>query len=201
MVKNTRLRWLLLFLTASLLTLFPLSLNAENACPHKDSPSLDAVVPLKEAMGQKDFDKAMASNRYRYVGSSKCRLCHREFFLGRKKDPHDFAFDLLVKIGEDKNPKCLGCHTTGHGVKEGFVSVKETPRLANVQCEGCHGPGNIHMKYGKDKRPVGFLAGTDRPDRLKKMCKTCHTNRWDNGLHIFEAEYKAYKNADPNCAE
>ena len=152
-------------------------------------------------MGKAEFDKAMNSGRYRYVGSSKCRLCHRNFFVGRKSDVHDFAMDSLVKRGEENNPKCLTCHSTGFGVKTGFVNLKKTPRLANVQCEGCHGPGNVHLRYGKDKKPGGFLAGQDNPERLKKMCKTCHTQRWEGNIHNFEAEYNGYRSAVPEHAK
>lgn len=174
------------------------SATAKDSCLHDGADAAVPPVPLKEAMGEEAFNKAMASGKFRYVGNSKCRLCHRAFFIGRKKDPHDFAMDLLVKRGEENNPKCLACHTTGYGVDSGFVNMKETPRLANVQCEGCHGPGNIHMKYGKDKKPGGLLAGIDRPERIEKMCKTCHTQRWSGGkVHDFSREYDSYRFAQP----
>ncbi|MDX1296564.1 MAG: multiheme c-type cytochrome, partial [Sulfurimonadaceae bacterium] len=107
------------------------------------------------------------------------------------------SMDLLVKHGQENNKQCLPCHTTGFGVKGGFESIERTPRLANVQCEGCHGPGNVHIKYGKAKKPGGLLAGIDNPDRLEKMCKTCHTQRWDDGKHDFHKEYKAYQSPLP----
>ncbi len=156
------------------------------------------VNPLKEALGESEYNKAMRSGKYYYVGNTKCRLCHRKFFLGRKKDPHDYAMKYL-KGGYEDNPKCLPCHSTGYGVPNGFVSKKETPRLANVQCEGCHGPGNRHIKIArKTKKGGGFLAGADRPDVLKKMCKSCHTERWNRSYKDFHAAYSKYKNADPN---
>ncbi len=159
----------------------------------------DEKIPLKEALGDASFKMAMNSGRYEYVGNTKCRLCHRKFFLGRKNDPHDFAMDSLRKEGHENNPRCLSCHATGFGVPTGFVSMKETPRLANVQCEGCHGPGNLHVKNSKVKKGGGgFLAGVNRPDRIKKMCKSCHTERWDRAYHDFNSAYDKYRNADPN---
>ncbi len=156
------------------------------------------IIPLKQALGESEYKKAIRSGKYYYVGNTKCRLCHRKFFLGRKKDPHDYAMKDL-KGGYEDNPKCLPCHSTGYGVPNGFVSKKETPRLANVQCEGCHGPGNRHIKIArKTKKGGGFLAGTDRPHILKKMCKSCHTERWNRSYKDFHAAYKKYKNADPN---
>ncbi|WP_456402726.1 multiheme c-type cytochrome [Hydrogenimonas sp.] len=156
-------------------------------------------IPLKYALGEKAFDKAMRSGKYYYVGNTKCRLCHRKFFLGRKKDPHDYAMKSLKEGGYDDNPKCLPCHSTGYGVPNGFKSMKETPRLANVQCEGCHGPGNRHVKIArKTKKGGGFLAGADNPKVLERMCKSCHTERWNRSYTDFHTAYKKYKNADPN---
>ncbi len=157
------------------------------------------VNPLKQALGEKAYNKAIRSGKYYYVGNTKCRLCHRKFFLGRKKDPHDYAMKSLKKGGYEDNAKCLPCHSTGYGVPNGFVSKKETPRLSNVQCEGCHGPGNRHVKIArKTKKGGGFLAGTDKPKILKKMCKSCHTERWNRAYKDFHAAYSKYKNADPN---
>ncbi len=159
-------------------------------------------IPLKYALGEKAYNKAMRSGKYHYVGNTKCRLCHRKFFLGRKKDPHDYAMKSLKEGNYEENPKCLPCHSTGYGVPTGFVSKKETPRLLNVQCEGCHGPGNRHIKIArKTKKGGGFLAGTDNPQILKKMCKACHTERWNRSYKDFHAAYAKYKNADPNKKE
>lgn len=154
----------------------------------------EPVIPLINTLGKKVYDEAMASGKYRYVGNTKCRLCHRDFFLGRKKDHHDYALEEIIKKGYADNPNCLTCHSTGYGVKTGFTSMKETPRLANVQCEGCHGPGNVHVGI---RDTGGFLVGTDRPDRIKKMCKSCHTNRWNRSFDDFEPAYEKYRNATP----
>ena len=161
-------------------------------------------IPLKNALGNAAYDDAIGSGKYRYVGSSKCRLCHRKFFIGRKQDPHDKAMESLVSTGHDNNSRCLTCHSTGHRVKSGFVNMASTPRLSNVQCEGCHGPGNIHIDLAKEKSrnrekfiQGGFLAGQDNPDILKKMCKSCHTERWNKSYHDFDKSYNSYRKADP----
>ena len=44
---------------------------------------------------------------------------------------------------------CLRCHTTGYGKPGGFKSLEETPKLINVQCEGCHGPGGEFSAFMK----------------------------------------------------
>jgi len=161
-------------------------------------------IPLKFALGDKAYDDAIESGKYRYVGSSKCRLCHRKFFIGRKKDPHDSSMKSLVETGYEENSRCLTCHSTGHGTKTGYVNQAWTPRLANVQCEGCHGPGNVHIALAKDKSrnrqsftEGGFLAGQNSPKVLKKMCVSCHTKRWDKSYHDLDKSYISYKKANP----
>jgi len=187
--------------------LFALSLDAvENQRVIEELNSPMPEIPLKNAMGAKAYNDAINSGEYSYVGNSKCRLCHRNFFLGRKNDPHDHAMESLAAEGQDKNSHCLMCHSTGHGTPTGFEDMEKTPRLANVQCEGCHGPGNVHIALAKDKSRNdvkrftggGFLAGEDNPQILRKMCTSCHTDRWNRSYHDFDKAYNSYKKADPN---
>ncbi|MCW8831274.1 MAG: cytochrome c family protein [Gammaproteobacteria bacterium] len=189
---------------------------AIEACIYsKTADNTEIKPPLQQALGDEAFNKAMASGQYAYTGNAKCRLCHRDFFLGRKGDVHDHAYENLVASAPENadNTRCLTCHTTGHGVKTGFKSMKKTPRLANVQCEGCHGPGNIHIKRQVTKMPSGgvsqrdknskevaggFLAGTDKPEILRKMCTSCHTKRWSSGTYNLDNDYNSYKTAKPD---
>ncbi len=174
----------------------------------------ELIPPLQQALGKDAFDEAMASGKYSYTGNAKCRLCHRDFFLGRKEDVHDYAYKKLLNASAKnaENPRCLNCHATGAGVKGGFQSMEKTPRLANIQCEGCHGPGNVHIKrqlanmsvgkVGTKSKIVlgGFLAGTDNPALLKKMCHSCHTPRWNRAFIDFGKAYDSYKRAKPGEA-
>lgn len=191
----------------AIVSLFSLALfAAQNQRVIEELSSPMPEIPLKRAMGAKAYDDAINSGDYNYVGNSKCRLCHRNFFLGRKNDPHDHAMESLVSSGEEKNPHCLRCHSTGHGTPTGFVDMEKTPRLANVQCEGCHGPGNVHIALAKDKvkneakkfTGGGFLAGDGTTEVLKNICASCHTERWDRSYHDFNKAYNSYKKADPN---
>ena len=179
--------------------------------------------PLQKALGKKRYDRAMASGKYHYVGNTKCRLCHREFFVGRKKDPHVYTYERLVATGYQTNERCLGCHTTGFGVPTGYESFEKTPKLVGVQCEGCHGPGSEHVRLHRDdaspfgigiprprpqkskgeKKEIkgGFLAGADSPRIIKRMCLSCHTKRWGRSFkrtpHAFQAAYDLYKTPLP----
>lgn len=188
---------------------------AKEICKHRTSTDNKEIIPpLQQALGTEAFNKAMDSRQYSYAGNAKCRLCHRDFFLGRKGDVHDHAYENLVAAAPEhaENPRCLSCHTTGHGVKSGFQDMKRTPRLANVQCEGCHGPGSVHINREVAKMPAGglvqidnsskdvaggFLAGTDNPAVLKKMCLSCHTDRWGDGSNNLDSDYNSYRTAKP----
>ncbi len=203
-INNYRFKGLLIDMLKNIFLLLSLVifLNANDAtsvqqCISETLASEVVINPLKASMGDKAYDDAIGSGKYRYVGNSKCRLCHRKFFIGRKKDPHDYAMKNLVASGHENTNKCLPCHSTGYGVPTGFVSIEATPRLSNVQCEGCHGPGNIHVKLTKRRLEGGFLAGQDSPKVLKNMCIQCHTDRWNKSYHDLDAAYDKYKKADP----
>lgn len=83
-----------------------------------------------------------------YVGRAKCASCHLKENTSWKKMKHAKAFDVLsANYKEDKS--CLACHVTGFGEPNGFKSPRDTPQLAGVGCEGCHGPGSEHAKIGE----------------------------------------------------
>lgn len=185
------------FLLLNLLAMVSFSVQAQESRYAQELASKSPVVnPLKEALGDQLYDQAMASGKYRYIGPRSCRVCHRDFFNGRKDDLHFHTFKKLVNSGHVKESKCLGCHTTGYGVPTGFKDEKTTPQLAGVHCEGCHGPGNLHMRRNDGG---GFLAGVDNPDRIERMCKACHTKRWNKAFPMkdFRKVYDGYVTATP----
>lgn len=156
------------------------------------------VNPLREALGSKLYDEAMASGKYRYIGPRSCRICHRDFYNGRKEELHFHTFKKIVAAGYNKEPKCLTCHTTGYGVPTGFTDEQKTAQLAGVECEGCHGPGNVHMARNDGG---GFLAGVDHPERIQRMCQACHTERWNRSFDSksFAEIYSGYITAKPGA--
>ncbi len=199
------LKFFIFYFFISTFIFFPSNILAQNQHIEEILSQKQIEVPLKQALGDEAYTQAMNSGKYNYVGNSKCRLCHREFFIGRKHDLHDFTIQKLAKSKNEKNPRCLVCHTTGYGVDDGFVSMETTPRLANVQCEGCHGPGSLHIKLAKEKMKLksninvrGFLVGTDHPKRLKKICTSCHTSQKNNSYNNLQEAYDSYRYANPN---
>ena len=129
-----------------------------------------------------------------YVGAARCRVCH----LPQHKSWHETgmanSIELLKpgvaaeakrahNVDPDKDytndPQCVSCHVTGFGQPGGFVSLEETPKLAGVQCETCHGPGKGYLKpnlmslQNKEyKRSDLVAAGMVIPSA--EMCRECH---------------------------
>ncbi len=131
----------------------------------------------------------------KYVGAKKCKACHMKWYKAWEKTNMATSIENLkqgVKVAEKKaagiedkdythDPECLKCHTTGYGKPGGFVSIEETPKLANVQCEACHGPGSVFKKQMQknkkakaykvdDLKPFGFIV----PSEDEAGCMTCH---------------------------
>jgi hypothetical protein len=112
------------------------------------------------------YNEMDAEEKAKYVGVAKCKMCHLKQYKAWKESPHAKALERL-KGKEVESPICLKCHTTGFG-KGGFRSVKETPKLAGVGCEACHGAGSLHIKAKKAKRKLTISR------TLKDVCIECH---------------------------
>ena len=96
-----------------------------------------------------------------YVGVEKCRICHNKQYKVWESSKHAKAFNAL-NPDEQKQDKCLKCHTTGHEAK-----------FKGVQCEACHGPGSGYktIPIMKD-RAKAIAAGLVIPS--EETCKKCH---------------------------
>lgn len=100
--------------------------------------------------------------RNRFVGVAVCETCHKakekgEQFQKWQAGPHSKAYATLAtpKAKEiaakleikdpQKEPKCLKCHTTAFGVDPKLIRKGFKPE-EGVQCESCHGPGELHRQ-------------------------------------------------------
>lgn len=114
-----------------------------------------------------------------FVAVQRCRQCHTKEYDSWAKTDHARALDSLKKDGKDKEPECLSCHTTGYKFKGGFTSGAETPQLANVQCEACHGVGIMHAR--RPDKNYGAL--------MESTCVRCHDK--GNSPKFSYKEYRA----------
>ncbi len=107
-----------------------------------------------------------------FVGATDCRICHSRVYDTWSQTAHAGALETLKAIGQGENTNCIGCHTVGYGQEGGYTSEAETPQLAGVQCENCHGAGLDHRSNVNvaSLRPSTSIAAT--------VCGNCH-----NGFH------------------
>lgn len=105
-----------------------------------------------------------------YAGSQVCLECHADTHAAVMNTRHPGAMTtaLFTAQGGQTNRACLSCHTVGSGLPTGFASPPQTPQLAGVQCENCHGPAATHAANPDDPtvRPRVELAAT--------VCGGCH---------------------------
>lgn len=102
------------------------------------------------------------------AGDPSCIDCHETTASQFPGTAHAHALLTLEQIGMDKNPSCLPCHTVGFGIPSGFSTKTNTPHLANVQCENCHGPAGDHAMAPTSRFPVVSYQSS--------LCGGCHTD-------------------------
>ena len=118
--------------------------------------------------------------------------CHEESYRVWKKSPHSRAFATLQNANPPRNfdPECISCHTVGWNptkffpYQSGYLSEKETPKLINVGCEDCHGPGQLHVRaenHGTQAQQVAARKAVRitkeemaDPNSRKQNCWSCH---------------------------
>jgi len=127
-----------------------------------------------------------------YVGVKKCKACHIKQYKSWKETTMANSFEnLKAGIKSDAKKKagldpdkdytadagCLKCHTTGYKKPGGFTTIEETPDLAGVQCEACHGAGADFRTIMKNKEfPLSeaTAAGLVVPTVENNNCMDCH---------------------------
>ena len=103
-----------------------------------------------------------------FVGSASCGDgpdCHGDIYDIWKGLKHSQAVPTLEAVNRDFDPECMECHTVGLRYESGFKSKEETPELAAVGCEMCHGPGMFHNEYPSEPYRVIFTN-----------CEECHND-------------------------
>jgi hypothetical protein len=130
-----------------------------------------------------------------YVGSERCKKCHESAYdVWKKETPehrsHSHAYQTLVDARRPSlrqfDAECVVCHVTGFGYKSGFTDAERTPKLKDVGCENCHGPGSEHVKDPTSKqwqllmnkwRPKENETAAEKSKRQGKIdqfCQRCH---------------------------
>ncbi|MBU8870601.1 MAG: hypothetical protein KOO60_07045 [Gemmatimonadales bacterium] len=109
-----------------------------------------------------DFPRNLGSDKEQFLVDRSCMGCHEEAWQVYAKSGHKRAFVTLRNKGQNFEPECLSCHTTGYMHKNGYSDQRPFNHLVNVQCEACHGYGSEHNRDGK------WVT------RAKDSCVICH---------------------------
>ncbi len=141
-----------------------------------------ATVPIRYSNAFFHVSGPLAS----YAGSQRCVECHEPILKTQIHTAHASAFTStnFEADGGQTNSSCLACHTVGFDLPTGFVSQTETPHLAGVQCENCHGSAARHAANPDDPtvRPRAEVAA--------QVCGGCHNDprhptfdEWNTSAH------------------
>ena len=105
-----------------------------------------------------------------FAGGRACTECHAGIVSNVVHTAHVAAFTYaqFVSLGGQTNTSCWACHTVGYGAPTGYTT--NSPLLAGVQCENCHGAAANHASNPFDPTAV------PRVDVAGTMCGGCHNN-------------------------
>ncbi len=189
---NKTQKLLILLITLIIGAVLVLWLVSQSSLP-SDGNTQTGIDSAETAAAGAEKDE---EHQVRYVGVENCKICHMPHYdswLGTKMSK---SFELLksgvraeAKVEAGLKPEkdythdkeCLQCHVTGFGEPGGFVSIEETPEMANVECEMCHGPGSIYVDMMMEKLGTYTLddykeqGGLTMPSAEDNVCgDKCH---------------------------
>ena len=154
---------------------------------------------------------SLADAEHAYIGTKNCKKCHIKQWKSWSETKMANAFETLkpgvvaerkTELGLDPDmdytadETCVRCHVTGHGKEGGFTSIDDTPELAGVGCEMCHGAGAGYTQDGymtlKNKEykradliTVGLVDPVD-----ETVCTQCHNEEVPIPDYSFDYETK-----------
>ena len=115
--------------------------------------------------------KKLAADGSPFMGAKACKTCHVEAYDTWRGTRHAKAYRALVKVNKAFDSACVKCHVVGFEVAGGFIDSELTKKLANVQCESCHGAAAAHVESG------GKVAVANKTWGKEEMCGQCHVQK------------------------
>jgi hypothetical protein len=152
-----------------------------------------ATEPVAGAMGSQAAD---TGKKNRYIGTAKCKTCHDKPETGDQHGvwsslghAHAFETPATDKAKEtaaahgvedaQKSDECRRCHVTAFGVAPEGIQKGFDAELG-VQCEACHGPGELHLlaRFRAAKQATEAYPDIPADEIVSRppisTCKTCH---------------------------
>lgn len=160
-----------------------------------------------------------SAEEHAFVGSKNCKKCHIKQFKSWEETKMASAYETLkpgvdveakaemgLSADEDytQNAECVACHVTGYGKEGGFVSEEETPDLAGVGCEMCHGAGGTYTQDGymtlKNKEyKLSELVAVGLVEKVgEAQCVQCHNENVPIEGYTFDFEAKKAEGTHEN---
>jgi len=127
---------------------------------HDGSPAPDAFTPWRETGHAHAFSDGLNANSH---FSDRCFACHA---VGVNFDAENAgmddtpSYDAFVNSGLLNNPD-------PYNWLEMLIDYDNTARLANIQCENCHGPQSYTEAHGGK-------PGSPRVSIASEVCASCH---------------------------
>lgn len=152
-----------------------------------------------------------SAEEHAFVGSKNCKKCHIKEYKSWEETKMAQAYESLkpgvdveakaamgMSADEDytQNAECVACHVTGYGKTGGFTSIEETPELAGVGCESCHGAGGTYIQDGymtlKNKEyKLSELVAVGLVEKVgPEQCTGCHNENVPIEGYTFDYEAK-----------
>ena len=142
------------------------------------------------------------AEEFTYVGSAKCKICHRTEKQGQQfpiweGTLHSKSFAALssdagkaLATDAPDNAECLKCH--------GPIADFKTE---GVNCEVCHGPASAYKSMSVMKDHAASVAKGMKdyasPDVIKKQCAGCHENNPHDVPFNFDSAREIIKHLIP----
>ena len=123
----------------------------------------------KERAAKAAETKGQQEGPERFLGAELCMRCHQDEAQQWKTTSHAVAWQTLVDAKQENNPDCVACHVVGYRKPGGFQGATDAAKLANVQCESCHGMGTMHEAFANPHKTV-----------TEQVCITCHQGENDS---------------------
>jgi len=162
------------------------------------TPDVVGTYVVEFADGDNAASVTINAGTYLGIEDGKCNLCHSGKYAEWQETGHSTMLErgLNGTLSSHYGPNCIKCHTVGYDVNANnngfddrpfvfpselvpgmYDSMKavypEAMKLANIQCESCHGPGSAHFGNRSDSKMVSSLDAQN--------CAWCH----DEGTHHY----------------
>jgi hypothetical protein len=135
------------------------------------------------------------AGEHAYIGNKNCKKCHIKQWKSWSETKMSQAYETLqpgidaerkAEMGLDAekdyttDEECVACHVTGWGEEGGFTSIGDTPELASIGCEMCHGPGGTYTQdeymslKNKEYKKADVVAVGLVDTVSEEQCVRCH---------------------------